>query len=275
MTKNTAGQILVTKGMSHHYHEASNPQYELGEALAEELKITEGEHVLDNGCGTGRLTSLIAKLVGPNGRVVGTDLAEGHVYTATKNNDKSNVSFQQADAHHLPFPNDYFDVVFMNANIHWMNKRKAIKEGLRVLKAGGRLGFSTELGNNSSPYLEIWKRVRVRHGLDPTEGIPDLSTQSELENLFKEEGVHFSPITFHPMNIVKDTPKAMVDFLDASWSGMYVGVTPEDKRSAVTSEIEQGYEYLITPQGVDMLITWLIAVLFKAGKSDVVPAKTE
>ena len=56
------------------YHEISSPQQAWGLRLLERLPLAGTEHVLDLGCGTGRLTEEIHRRV-PGGRVVGVDLS--------------------------------------------------------------------------------------------------------------------------------------------------------------------------------------------------------
>ena len=52
-----------------YYEDHSSKQREVGLRLLELLDLKEGDKVLDLGCGTGYLTSVIAKRVGDNGMV--------------------------------------------------------------------------------------------------------------------------------------------------------------------------------------------------------------
>jgi ubiquinone/menaquinone biosynthesis C-methylase UbiE len=72
--------------------------------------LREGEAVLDIACGTGLVTFPAATRVGSSGRVVGTDLSENMVATATQRaKGKSNVSFRRQDAEQLEFADDSSD----------------------------------------------------------------------------------------------------------------------------------------------------------------------
>jgi arsenite methyltransferase len=105
--------------------------------------INPGEAVLDIGCGAGVDAFVAARLVGPQGRVVGIDITDEMVDAARENLallNLSNVSFQVADAESLPFPDQDFDAVISNGVLNLtLNKEKALQEAYRVLKPGGRL----------------------------------------------------------------------------------------------------------------------------------------
>ncbi|WP_298439617.1 methyltransferase domain-containing protein [Geobacter sp.] len=107
--------------------------------------IREGDRVLDVGCGTGTASFLMAEQAGPEGEVVGIDLAERMIAIARKKLAKSglgNISFRQANAEDLPFPDSSFDRVTFFAVLHEMNHEgriNALKETCRVLRPGGRV----------------------------------------------------------------------------------------------------------------------------------------
>ncbi len=100
------------------------------------------EAVLDIGCGAGFDALVAARLVGPQGRVVGLDLtvamiqrAQGHA----KLLDLPQVAFQVAEAEALPFHDSVFDVVITNGVLNLtLDKGKALQEAHRVLKPSGR-----------------------------------------------------------------------------------------------------------------------------------------
>jgi arsenite methyltransferase len=105
--------------------------------------IYEGEKVLDIGCGGGLDTMIAAQLVGPSGRVVGIDIGTKMLERARQNlqdSDLENVTFQEAGAEDLPFPDQSFDVVISNGVFNLVpGKAKALAEVFRVLKPGGRV----------------------------------------------------------------------------------------------------------------------------------------
>jgi arsenite methyltransferase len=102
-----------------------------------------GEAVLDIGCGAGVDTLVAAHLVGPGGRVVGIDVTFAMLERAQAHLARlgwPQVSFQEADAEALPFPDAEFDAIISNGVFNLTtNKAQALAEAHRVLKPGGRL----------------------------------------------------------------------------------------------------------------------------------------
>lgn len=102
-----------------------------------------GDQVLDLAGGTGDLTILLSRRVGPKGRVVLSDinssmLEEGRKRLINKGI-VENVEFKQINAEHIPFEDNTFDIVTIGFGLRNVtDKLAALKEMKRVLKPGGR-----------------------------------------------------------------------------------------------------------------------------------------
>ena len=112
-------------------------------ALANFVGIRKGEAVLDVACGTG-VVAITAHRRGA--RVSALDLSPVLLEEARKNAAilKAGIDFKEGDVEALPYQDDSFDVVLSQFG-HMFAPRPelALKEMLRVLKAGGRIAFST------------------------------------------------------------------------------------------------------------------------------------
>jgi arsenite methyltransferase len=106
-------------------------------------ELSEGEVVVDLGCGAGIDVLLAGMQVGPRGRVVGIDLLPEMVVRAeafAAEAGAGNVEFRCAEMEALPLPDASVDVVISNGAINLSaRKSRVLAEAHRVLRPGGRL----------------------------------------------------------------------------------------------------------------------------------------
>lgn len=106
--------------------------------------VRRGQRVLDLAAGTGDLSARFSGLVGCDGHVVLTDinaamLNQGRDRMADEGR-VGNLSYVQADAQCLPFPDDYFDCITIGFGLRNVtDKQLALSAIFRVVKPGGRL----------------------------------------------------------------------------------------------------------------------------------------
>ncbi len=106
--------------------------------------VRKGNKVLDIAGGTGDLTYAFSKRVGSEGKVVLADINESMLKVGrdrlADRGVAGNLEVVQANAEHLPFDTNEFDVVTIAFGLRNVtHKDQALKEMLRVLKPGGRL----------------------------------------------------------------------------------------------------------------------------------------
>lgn len=106
--------------------------------------VRRGNKVLDIAGGTGDLTAKFSRIVGPEGTVVLADINDSMLKVGRDRlMDRgvvNNVTFSQADAQYLPFPDNTFDVITIAFGLRNVtDKDLALRSMLRVLKPGGRL----------------------------------------------------------------------------------------------------------------------------------------
>ncbi|MBI3774146.1 MAG: bifunctional demethylmenaquinone methyltransferase/2-methoxy-6-polyprenyl-1,4-benzoquinol methylase UbiE [Gammaproteobacteria bacterium] len=106
--------------------------------------LRTGQRVLDLAGGTGDLAALMAPLVGDHGEVVLSDINASMLDVGrarlVDRGIVDNVTFVQADAESLPFPDNHFDCITIAFGLRNVtNKDRALASMFRVLKPGGRL----------------------------------------------------------------------------------------------------------------------------------------
>jgi len=106
--------------------------------------VRQGHRVLDLAGGTGDLTAKFSRLVGEKGEVVLADINDSMLKMGREKLRNlgivGNVSYVQANAEALPFPDNYFDCITISFGLRNVTeKEKALRSMFRVLKPGGRL----------------------------------------------------------------------------------------------------------------------------------------
>ena len=113
--------------------------------MAEDLA---GKRVMVPGCGFGEDAIRLAKL---GAEIHAFDLSPDLLEIARQRAARMGVTgihFDVMPAEALVYPDDFFDLIFFNDILHHVNIPKAVAEGRRVLKSGGKL-IANELYTHS------------------------------------------------------------------------------------------------------------------------------
>jgi trans-aconitate 2-methyltransferase len=143
----------------------SAPQLAWARELIAKLKLSGDEHILDVGCGDGKVTAELARAV-PRGSVTGID-ASSQMIAFAKNafppGNVPNLKFRVMDARKIRFTQK-FDFIFSNAALHWVDDHEAILLGAAsCLRPGGRLIVSCGgKGNAHDVFLDLRPEMRLK-----------------------------------------------------------------------------------------------------------------
>jgi SAM-dependent methyltransferase len=174
-----------------------------GAELVARCGIASGERVLDVGCGTGHAALAAAEVVGPDGSVVGADLAlplleVARAKAAARGID--HVEFVEGDYRALGFPDGSFDVVLCSFAIFLVpDMPGALTELWRMVAPGGRLGVTSWGPDLFEPAGSMWweaLQVELPPDRIPTGPSPRAQWESpeQARGLFAMGGID-APIT--------------------------------------------------------------------------------
>jgi trans-aconitate 2-methyltransferase len=123
------------------YDQIADPMARWGSSVLERLPLDGTETVLDAGCGSGRVTELLAKRL-PGGRVIALDGSPAMIEQARLRLARfgDRVDYLVADLRE-PLPLDApVDAILSTATFHWIPDHDRLFENLAgVLRPGGRL----------------------------------------------------------------------------------------------------------------------------------------
>lgn len=128
-------------------------------------ELTSGERVVDIGSGGGIDSLVAARMVAPNGKVIGIDMTVEMLEKARAAAAESgidNVEFLEAYMEDIPVADGWADVVISNGVLNLTpDKQKTLAEIFRVLRPGGRIQIgdilvSREVPEGAKRKIDLW-----------------------------------------------------------------------------------------------------------------------
>ncbi len=128
-------------------------------------ELASGERVVDIGSGAGIDSLVAARMVGPDGEVVGIEMTPAmleRARAAAVESGIDNVEFREAYMEEIPVPDGWADVVISNGVLNLTpDKQQTLGEMFRVLRPGGRLQIgdilvSREVPEAAKQKIDLW-----------------------------------------------------------------------------------------------------------------------
>jgi ubiquinone/menaquinone biosynthesis C-methylase UbiE len=216
--------------------------------LLDAAEIGSGMSLLDVGCGPGYVSAGAAKR---GASPMGVDFSTQMVAIAGRMFPQ--IKFREGDALNLPFADASFDRVVANfALLHLADPERACAEACRVLKLGGKFGFTIWAPATESPYAKIIEDAVEAHA-DLAVGVPEgpprnlYSGKEEFRAALERAGFDGASMKFAMHGIEWSVPTTRYAF-DAERSagvrtaGLLARQSPE-KLEAIRAAIERGVQH--------------------------------
>jgi trans-aconitate 2-methyltransferase len=216
------------------YDRVADPQTAWGRVVLDRLSLAGNERVLDAGCGSGRVTELLAERL-PHGHVVALDASASMIEAARERLARfgDRVDYVVADLGH-PLPIDEpVDAILSTATFHWVPDHDALFLNLAaVIRPGGWLVAQCGGAGNIASIRAVLATIGdgwlgASHFETPLDTVQRLDAAgfADIECWLTDEPTRFEP------------GEPFETFLRTVIMGAHVQRLPEDERDAFVREV--------------------------------------
>jgi len=181
--------------------------------LLRAIDIVPGVSVLDVACGPGYVAAATLRL----GAIpTGVDFSWEMVLQARTMN--PGIEFVECDAQNLPFAPESFERVSMNFGLlHFAQPEKALRETFRVLKHGGKVGFTLWAKPEENPGAQIMNDAIGAHAdlsIKLPEGPPYFlyADRHECRRILQSLGFSYDSVSFETLCVNWEVPSLQFYF---------------------------------------------------------------
>ncbi len=228
------------------YARNSSAQMGWAKELISRLSLKGDESLLDLGCGDGKISAGLARLL-PEGRVLGIDLSEEMIALASETfprDEFPNLSFERMDVTEIRL-SDSFDVVFSNAVLHWVKDHARVLAGVRsCIKPGGTLLFQMGGRGNALAVFRVMEELIRSERWQPffENFIPPyyFYGPEEYETWLEKSGFRPVRLRLFPKEMRHEGREGLRGWLRTTWFP-YTDQLPEKMRDSFLDEVVETY----------------------------------
>ena len=236
---------VLVDGLTHH-----------SEAIFPNLQVSSGDCVLDVGCGFGDTAIKFARMVGPEGKVVGLDCCDAFMDYGIREAEAEglgNLTFVNGDALIYPFEPEYDFVFSRFGTMFFSNPVAALRNMRMALKPGGKMTHIVWRTQADNPWLGMAKDIVLQFlpppgedGLTCGPGPFSMTNQEMVTGMMKSAG--YEDVSFErvdaPVLVGKSVEDAINFQLTLGPAGEVfreAGAEAEEKRTEIEAGAEQGH----------------------------------
>ena len=241
------------------------------EKMLEMTGVTSGSRVLDIAAGAGEQSIMAARKTGASGYILATDISANILEFAkqlAKDSGVNNIETRVMDGENLALEDGTFDAVISRVGlIYFPDQQRALKEMLRVLRPGGKVGaivYSTPDKNKffSIPVSIIRNRAKLPPPVPGQPGPFSLGAEGVIEKQFTDAG--FINVRSERVDSPLQLPSAKecVRFEKESFGALHQMLSglPDPEKETVWKEIEKELQQFESATGFSGPCEMVVAV---------------
>jgi ubiquinone/menaquinone biosynthesis C-methylase UbiE len=232
-------------------------------------EVKAGISVLDVACGPGYVSDAVRKA----GAIPkGIDFSDKMIAIAKTT--FPDLSFVQGDAQNLPIEDASFDRVLINFGLlHFSHPEKGCAEACRVLKSGGRFGFTVWAGPQENPGARILNDAIEAHA-NMNVGLPEgpphylYGDKHECQKVLEQAGFDGNSMSYDTRTVEWRLPSASYFFQAEREAGVrtagFLARQSPERLDAIRIAIENGIQRYTKGSEIALPMAARVVVVSKA-----------
>lgn len=224
--------------------------------------LSQGDRVMDIGCGAGTSSFEAAKQIGSDGHVLGVDISTTLIADARKRGaDTANVDFSLSDAATEDFTAEQRDVILSRFGVMFFaNSDDAFANMAKAMKSKGRMVFATWGAISANPFFTLPAQISKsvfgpREKTDPDAPGPFALREIDRVNaILTNAGLtditaQSTPMDITPPGTATDVATLMCQIGPAQ-SALAHFNADDDQRRTLATALTRALDPFVTPDGI-------------------------
>ena len=245
------------------YDTVKAPQVDAGRELISIANVKDSDSILDLGCGTGKLTMELSRLL-LNGNVKGIDPSKEMLDNARERcNSSRKISILMIPAQSMKFENE-FDLVFSNSALHWVKEQQMVlKLVYDSLRDSGRIAFQLPAKDFCREFIEYTGKAIETLGYE--EFYRDwetpwyLPSKKEYMPLLEDAGFENIKVYYRDYALVFESINEVLGWWSSAGLIPFLEQLPERERKYFKYAFAMNFENNRTDKGIEFNFRRLFA----------------